>query len=73
LDASVRFEHGDSRLLVIIRDQGAGFNSAEVLNDPSVAHGLLIVRHRLNLLGCNMEVNSRPGKGTEVIVEVPNG
>jgi two-component system CheB/CheR fusion protein len=73
LEASVRFEHGDSRLRVIVRDQGAGFNSAEVLNDPSVAHGLLIVRHRLNLLGCNMTVNSQPGKGTEVIVEVPKG
>jgi two-component system CheB/CheR fusion protein len=73
LEASVRFEFAPSRLLVVVRDQGAGFNSAEVLSDPSMAHGLLTVRHRLNLLGCNMEVNSRPGKGTEVIIEVPYG
>ncbi len=58
-------------LLVIVRDQGAGFDSTAVMNDPNIAHGLLIIRHRLNLLGCSMEVNSQPGNGTEVIIEVP--
>jgi signal transduction histidine kinase len=71
LEAAVRFEHDDSRLLVIVRDQGAGFASEEVMNDPKMAHGLLIIRHRLNLLGCSLEINSQPGNGTEAIIEVP--
>ena len=71
LEAAIRFEHYDSRLLVIVRDQGAGFASAEVIDDPNVAHGLLIIRHRLNLLGCSIDVNSQPGNGTEAIIEVP--
>ncbi|HSL44198.1 MAG TPA: chemotaxis protein CheB [Anaerolineales bacterium] len=71
LEAAVRFEHYDSHLLVIVRDQGTGFDSATTMNDPQMAHGLLIIRHRLDLLGCNMEVNSHPGNGTEVIIDVP--
>ena len=71
-DAAVRFEHYDSHLLVIIKDQGVGFDSARILNDPKLAHGLLIIRHRLNLLGCQIEVKSQPGNGTEVIIEVPS-
>jgi signal transduction histidine kinase len=71
LEAAIQFEHEDSRLLVVVRDQGAGFDSAVVMNDPKISHGLMIIRHRLNLLGCSMEVRSQPGKGTEVIIEVP--
>ncbi|HUF00404.1 MAG TPA: hypothetical protein VMN99_14195 [Anaerolineales bacterium] len=36
----------------------------------TTGQGLLTLRHRLNLLGSNMTVNSQPGKGTEVIIEV---
>jgi signal transduction histidine kinase len=71
LEAEIHFEHSDSRLLVIVKDQGAGFDSEEVMNDPQIAHGLLTVRHRLNLLGCRLEVSSQPGNGTEVSIEVP--
>jgi PAS domain S-box-containing protein len=70
-EAAVRFEHDDSRLLVVVRDQGAGFNSSEVMSDPNIAHGLLIIRHRLNLLGCSLEIRSQPGEGTEAVIEVP--
>jgi signal transduction histidine kinase len=71
LEAAVRFEYRDSHLLVIVRDHGIGFDGSAVMNDPNIAHGLLIIRHRLNLLGCGMEVNSQPGNGTEVIIEAP--
>jgi two-component system NarL family sensor kinase len=57
---------------VIVKDHGTGFDTDKVMNDPNIAHGLLIIRHRLNLLGCNMEVSSQPGNGTEVIIEVPS-
>jgi two-component system CheB/CheR fusion protein len=71
LEAAIRFEHQNSHLHVVVRDEGTGFSSADVLNDPNIAHGLLIIRHRLNLLGCRMEINSQPGNSTEVIIEVP--
>ncbi len=71
LKATVDFEHYDHHLRVTVSDQGKGFDDTEVMNNLQVAHGLLIVRHRLNLLGCSMDVKSQPGKGTEVIIEVP--
>jgi signal transduction histidine kinase len=70
-EAEVRFEHDNSRLRVIVGDQGAGFDSIQVMSNPKIAHGLLIIRHRLNLLDCYMEIHSQPGNGTEAIIEVP--
>jgi signal transduction histidine kinase len=43
------------------------------MSDPNIAHGLLIIRHRLNLLGCSLEIKSQPGEGTEAVIEVPYG
>jgi two-component system CheB/CheR fusion protein len=71
LEAAIKFEHFDSRLRVIVKDDGTGFDTEVVMNNPHIAHGLLIVRHRLNLLGCQMKVVSHPGNGTEVVIEVP--
>jgi two-component system CheB/CheR fusion protein len=34
--------------------------------------GLLNVRQRLSLMGCQMKLDSGPGKGTRVIVDVPS-
>jgi two-component system sensor histidine kinase DegS len=73
LEAAIRFEHQDSGLLVIVRDRGKGFDSASVIRDPQTAHGLLVIRDRLNLLGCRLELHSQPGKGTEAVIEVPYG
>jgi PAS domain S-box-containing protein len=73
LEAAIRFEHSDSRLLVIVRDHGTGFDSTRVMGNPLQAHGLLVIRDRLSLLGCKMELNSQPGMGTEAIIDVPYG
>lgn len=73
LAATIRFEHHGSRLLVIVRDRGTGFDSTKVMDTPQIAHGLLMIRDRLNLLGCKIEVTSQPGMGTEAIIEVPYG
>jgi two-component system, chemotaxis family, CheB/CheR fusion protein len=71
LEAAVRLEHYDSHLLVIVKDHGVGFDSIQIMSDPQLAHGLLVISDRLNLLGCKLAVTSQPGKGTEVIIEVP--
>jgi two-component system CheB/CheR fusion protein len=70
-EAAVAFEHNDSYLKVTVSDGGKGFDSQEIMNDLSLGHGLLSTRHRLSLLGCKMEVNSHPGQGTEIVIEVP--
>jgi len=71
LSATVAFEHNNSHLNVSVSDQGRGFESRDVMNNPQVAHGILTLRHRLNLLGCTIEVNSQPGHGSETTIRVP--
>jgi two-component system sensor histidine kinase DegS len=71
LEATVTFENYDDTLKVIIRDAGKGFPSQAYMSSRSVGHGLLSLRHRLNLLGCTMEVKSEIGNGAEITIEVP--
>src|SRR5215216_4618884 len=71
LDATVTFENYDDTLRVIVQDAGKGFPSQEYMSSRSMGHGLLSLRHRLNLLGCTMEVKSEIGNGTEISIEVP--
>jgi two-component system CheB/CheR fusion protein len=71
LKAAVDFEQDDHHLQVRVSDKGKGFDDVEVMSNPKIAHGLLIVRHRLSLLGCSIDVKSQPGKGTDVIIKVP--
>ncbi len=51
-----------------IKDDGRGFNPGE----PSrTGHfGLLDMRERAESLGCRLEIESRPGWGTKISVEV---
>ena len=41
------------------------------MNDSKTAHGLLVIQDRLSLMGCHMEIISEPGKGTQIVIEVP--
>jgi two-component system, chemotaxis family, CheB/CheR fusion protein len=71
LEATVTFEYHESNLTIFVSDGGKGFDSQETMQNLQTAHGLLNLRHRLNLLGCTMEVKSHPGNGTQAIIEVP--
>jgi signal transduction histidine kinase len=71
LDATVTFQDEENHLSVIVSDEGKGFPSQEIMNSRNLGHGLSSLRHRLNLLGCNIEVKSEPGEGTQVIIEAP--
>jgi len=69
--AAVHLEQVDGRVCITVTDEGAGFDAEKVLNDLALAHGLLILRDRLNLMGGTMEVDSKVGKGTRVRIEMP--
>lgn len=71
LQTEVTLERVEGQGRIIVSDAGRGFDRDKVLNDPELAHGLLIIRDRLNLLGCQMQVHSTLGRGTRVIIEPP--
>jgi signal transduction histidine kinase len=69
LNAAVSFENADGQIRLTIHDEGAGFEADAT---PNGQGGLLNVRHRLGLMGCQMQISSSPGKGTRVMIDIPN-
>ena len=68
---TVILERNDERARITVSDAGKGFDVGSVMSDARIAHGLLVIQDRLSLMGCSMEINSEPGKGTQIIIEAP--
>ncbi len=69
LNAVVSFAPADDSIRLTITDKGAGFDMDAETNGQG---GLLNVRHRLSLMGCQMQIASDPGQGTQVLIDIPN-
>lgn len=66
-EVEVRLSSSDNRVTLAIRDDGRGF-------DPAVAPrgvGLASMAERVELLGGNMAIDSRPGQGTRLRFQFP--
>jgi signal transduction histidine kinase len=61
----VTVEQRDTQLHLSIRDDGIGGA------DPAGGSGLIGLRDRVHALGGTIEVTSRPGDGTGIVVELP--
>jgi PAS domain S-box-containing protein len=73
LEATVRLRRKNGNGWITVSDPGRGFDAETVINNPQLAHGLLIVKDRLGLMGCDIQIRSQPGDGTRVEIEVPMG
>jgi PAS domain S-box-containing protein len=71
LEAKITLEQRDGHGHITINDEGVGFDAEAVLKDVKTAHGLLIVQDRLSLLGCDIQVISKPGEGTRIVIGLP--
>jgi len=67
--AAVIADRDGDRLRLVIEDDGRGFDAAA----PSERHGLVGIRERVELLGGRLQVESAPGRGTRVAVEIGVG
>jgi PAS domain S-box-containing protein len=68
----------DNGVQIEVRDDGKGFpdkvseeGKASMQNDLPRSLGLPTIRHQLSLFGGVMEINSKPGAGTQVILTLP--
>jgi signal transduction histidine kinase len=63
----------DSRIYASIQDNGKGFDLDRVLHPESPERGVGIVgiQERVSLLGGQMDIQSRPGFGTLIHIEIP--
>lgn len=67
--ASVRAEAREARLHVVVRDAGKGFNSDSIRTADGL--GLRGIQDRVELFGGTLHVESRPGAGTTITLELP--
>jgi two-component system sensor histidine kinase UhpB len=62
----------NSNLRCTVRDDGVGFDVASVLSRKGQGGlGLIGIRERLNAVGGTLQIRSGPGRGTELIVDIP--
>jgi signal transduction histidine kinase len=63
----------DTSVSVVVEDDGLGFDLKTVAEskDKSRGLGLLGMRERAALLGGKATIESQPGRGTRVAVEIP--
>jgi two-component system NarL family sensor kinase len=65
---TVRLRREAGRIRMRVADNGTGFDSASV---PAGRFGLVGMSERARLLGGSLHVESAPGEGTAIAVEVP--
>lgn len=68
---TVRFDREDGHVRITIQDDGRGFDPSTVGGKEGQAFGLEIMRERTKGIGGTLDLDSRPGHGTRIIVRVP--
>jgi PAS domain S-box-containing protein len=69
-NADVIVELLEEKVMVLIEDDGIGFDADEIQKSGHL--GLLGIQERAEMLGGSFQIESRIGGGTTVVVEVPN-
>lgn len=69
--ASVQVVTNASALTIIVEDDGIGFEPQDALEDVGGGWGLLGMRERMQLVGGAVELVSKLGIGTTVLIQVP--
>lgn len=67
-NAWVELKTGDGNIILNIKDDGTGFDTEKI---NSHSFGLLGIRERANDLYGSFSINSSPGKGTSLHLEIP--
>lgn len=68
-DIDVAIVYNTDGLVIIVKDNGKGFNSAD--NNAAKSLGLANMRNRMKLINGYININSAAGRGTTVMLELP--
>ena len=68
---AILLEKRGPSIVLIIEDDGGGFDPHIIQETDRL--GLFGIRERAQMLGGDLTIESRPGGGTTLYVEVPNG
>jgi signal transduction histidine kinase len=62
----------ETAVLLSVRDNGRGFDPAELsARQHSLGYGITGITERVRILKGTLALDSRPGTGTRLIVEIP--
>jgi len=67
----VLLERRDNNVVLIVEDDGVGFNPDKTAGDGDKGMGLIGMRERAALVGGTLQIESKPTKGTTIFVRVP--
>ncbi len=68
----VNLEMDSQHIMLVIKDDGIGFDADTYLQAPRPdSYGLLGMKERLEILGGQLSVRSHPGEGTEILAILP--
>lgn len=78
---AIELHYLPNALRLVVRDDGTGFDSARALHlgrqaqrvggDTLAGLGLLGMRERASLIGARLSIESRPGAGARIVLDVP--
>jgi signal transduction histidine kinase len=69
--AQVTIEMDSDSVSVTVEDDGSGFNADDsTLNDPKF-RGISTMNQRVEMFGGQFTLDSEPGRGTRVVVNLP--
>lgn len=68
-EVSVELRYADASVSLTVKDDGKGFPAGQ--SSPAGHFGLLDMRERAQSMGSHLKIESEPGHGTRIAVEVP--
>jgi two-component system CheB/CheR fusion protein len=71
LQSAVTVTKDEGLIQITIGDGGAGFQSAALDLEHGMG-GLAHIRRRVELMGCSLHLQSQPGEGTRVVLQIPS-
>ena len=69
----LRLENKKSKVCILIKDNGKGFNIKNIsdFEELSKGLGLIEMRERIEIVGGSLEIKSSLGEGTKLLIEIP--
>lgn len=70
-EATIHLTDHEDNINIIIEDNGVGFDSSKITSGDADGMGLQNIRKKIAQLGGTFEIDSTPGKGTTIIIDIP--
>jgi len=67
----VTFERDEHKVWILIVDDGKGFDPEQVNQESGCHFGLAFMKERMDQIGGQLKITSKPGQGTQVLLEAP--